>query len=163
VDVFIDAVAAARRTNPEIRGYVAGDGSERERLERLADDSGVALLGVRQDVLELIRAADAVCLPSEAEALPMSILEAMALGRPVVATDVGGTAEEVVDGETGYLVPAGDSAPIRRALLELATDADRAREMGAAGRRRQRELFTGEAMVDGYLRAFEEAIRHGQA
>jgi glycosyltransferase involved in cell wall biosynthesis len=163
VDLFIEAVATARRENPAIRGYVAGEGPERERLERLADDSGVALLGVRHDVLELIRAADAVCLPSEAEALPMSILEAMALGRPVVATDVGGTAEEVVDGETGYLVPAGDSAPIRRALLELASDADRARELGAAGRRRQRELFTGEAMVDGYLRAFEEAIRHGQA
>jgi glycosyltransferase involved in cell wall biosynthesis len=118
---------------------------------------------VRRDVLELVRAADAICLPSEAEALPMSILEAMALERPVVATDVGGTAEEVVHGETGYLVTAGDAEPIRRALLELAGDPERARAMGAAGRRRQRELFTGEAMVDGYLRAFEEAIRHGQA
>jgi glycosyltransferase involved in cell wall biosynthesis len=81
----------------------------------------------------------------------------------VVATDVGGTAEEVVDGETGHLVPAGAAEPIGRALLELAGDPERARAMGAAGRRRQRELFTGEAMVDGYLRAFEEAIRHGQA
>ena len=163
VDLFIEAVAAARRENPAIRGYVAGDGPERERLERLAQGSGVALLGVRRDVLELVRAADAVCLPSEAEALPMSILEAMALERPVVATDVGGTAEEVVDGATGYLVAAGHSEPIRRALLELAGDPERARAMGAAGRRRQRELFTGEAMVDGYVRAFEEAIRHGQA
>ena len=163
VDLFIEAVAAARRENPAIRGYVAGEGPERERLERLAQGSGVELLGVRRDVLELVRAADAVCLPSEAEALPMSILEAMALERPVVATDVGGTAEEVVDGETGHLVAAGDAEPIRRALLELAGDPGRAREMGAAGRRRQRELFTGEAMVDGYLRAFEEAIRRGQA
>ena len=163
VDLFIEAVAAARRENASIRGYVAGEGPERERLERLAGGSGVTLLGVRRDVLELIRAADALCLPSEAEALPMSILEAMALERPVVATDVGGTADEVVDGETGHLVPAGAAEPIRRALLELAGDPERARTMGAAGRRRQRELFTGEAMVDGYLRAFEEAIRHGQA
>jgi glycosyltransferase involved in cell wall biosynthesis len=163
VDLFIEAVGAARRENPAIRGYVAGEGPERERLERLAQGSGVQLLGVRRDVLELVRAADAICLPSEAEALPMSILEAMALERPVVATDVGGTAEEVVHGETGYLVTAGDAEPIRRALLELAGDPERARAMGAAGRRRQRELFTGEAMVDGYLRAFEEAIRHGQA
>jgi glycosyltransferase involved in cell wall biosynthesis len=163
VDLFVEAVAAARRENPAIRGYVAGEGPERQRLERLADGSGVALLGVRRDVLELIRAAGAVCLPSEAEALPMSILEAMALERPVVATDVGGTAEQVVDGETGHLVPAGHAEPIRRALLALAEDPDRARKMGAAGRRRQRELFTGEAMVDGYRRAFEEAIRHGQA
>jgi glycosyltransferase involved in cell wall biosynthesis len=163
VDLFIEAVAAARRENASIRGYVAGEGPERARLERLANGSGVTLLGVRRDVLELIRAADALCLPSEAEALPMSILEAMALERPVVATDVGGTAEQVVDGETGHLVPAGNAEPIRQALLALAADPDRAREMGAAGRRRQRERFGGEAMVHGYLRAFEEAVRRGQA
>ena len=142
---------------------MAGEGPERERLEQLAEGSGVTLLGVRRDVLELIRAADAVCLPSEAEALPMSILEAMALERPVVATDVGGTAEQVVDGETGHLVPAGDADALRRALLALAADPARARELGAAGRRRQRERFSGEAMVDGYMRAFEEALRRGQA
>jgi glycosyltransferase involved in cell wall biosynthesis len=163
VDLFIEAVAAARREDASLRGYVAGEGPERERLERLAEGSGVTLLGVRRDVLELIRAADAVCLPSEAEALPMSILEAMALERPVVATDVGGTAEQVVDGETGHLVPAGDPDAIRHALLALAADPERARELGVAGRRRQRERFTGEAMVDGYLSAFEEAVRRGQA
>jgi glycosyltransferase involved in cell wall biosynthesis len=163
VDLFVEAVAAARRENAAIRGYVAGEGPERERLERLADGSGVTLLGVRRDVLELIRASNALCLPSEAEALPMSILEAMALERPVVATDVGGTEEQVVDGETGHLVPAGNAEPIRRALLALAADPERAREMGAAGRRRQRERFSGEAMVDGYLCAFEEAVRRGQA
>jgi glycosyltransferase involved in cell wall biosynthesis len=163
IDLFIEAVAAARREKRAVRGYVAGEGPERERLERLADGSGVALLGVRRDVLELIRAADAFCLPSEAEALPMSILEAMALERPVVATDVGGIAEQVVDGATGRLVPAGDPEAIRRALSALAADPDRAREMGAAGRRRQRELFGGEAMVDGYFHAFEEALRRGQA
>jgi glycosyltransferase involved in cell wall biosynthesis len=163
VDLFVDAVAAARRENPAICGYVAGEGPERERLERLTEGSGVTLLGARRDALELIRAADAVCLPSEAEALPMSVLEAMALERPVVATDVGGTAEQVIDGETGYLVPAGAREPIRRALLALAGEPERARAMGAAGRRRQRERFSGEAMVGGYLRAFEEAVRRGPA
>ena len=163
MDLFIEAVAAARRDNEDIHGYVAGEGSERERLERLAENNGVTLLGVRRDVLDLIRGADAVCLPSEAEALPMSILEAMALARPVVATDVGGTVEQVVDGETGHLVPAGDPEPIRRALLELAADPERARAMGAAGRRRQREHFSGEAMVDGYARVFERAVARGQA
>ena len=81
----------------------------------------------------------------------------------MVATDVGGTPDQVLDGETGHLVPAGDPEPIRRALLELAADPERAREMGEAGRRRQREHFTGEAMVDGYARAFEEAVARGQA
>ena len=88
----------------------------------------------------------------------MSLLEAMALGRPVVATDVGGTAEIVRDGETGFLVPPGDRAALTRALLELAADPGRAAAMGEAGRRLQRERFTGERMVDGYQAAFEKAV-----
>jgi glycosyltransferase involved in cell wall biosynthesis len=162
VDLFIEAVAEARRENPAVRGYVAGEGRERGRLERLAGDRGVSLLGDRRDVLSLVAAAGAVCLPSEAEALPMSLIEAMALARPVIATDVGGTRDLIVDGETGHLVRPGDGAAITRALLALAADEQRAREMGAAGQRRQRERFTGEAMVDGYERAFREAVARGQ-
>ena len=156
VDLFIEAVAAARGENAAIRGYVAGEGPERERLERLADGSGVTLLGVRRDVLELMRAADALCLPSEAEALPMSILEAMALGRPVVTTDVGGAGEAVVDGQTGIVVPPRDTAAAAAALATLAADPTRAAAMGEHGRRRQRELYSGEAMVEGYWRALSE-------
>ena len=163
VDLFIEAAGAARRENPSIRAFVAGEGPERERLEAAAAANGVSLLGARRDVLQLIAGAGAVCLASEAEALPMSILEAMALARPVVATDVGGTPDQVLDGETGRLVPPGDGAAIVRALLELAADPARADAMGEAGRRRQREHFGGEAMVDGYASAFEEAIRRGQA
>jgi glycosyltransferase involved in cell wall biosynthesis len=163
VDLFIQAVGAAQRENPAVSGYVAGEGRERERLERLAGENGVTLLGARRDVLGLMAAAGAVCLPSEAEALPMSILEAMALARPVVATDVGGTRDLILDGETGHLVAPGDGAAITRALLALAADEKRARRLGAAGRRRQRERFTGAAMVDGYERAFAEAVERGQA
>ena len=163
VDLFIEAVGAARATNPAIRGYVAGEGPERDRLEPLAAAHQVTLLGARRDVLELVAAAGAVCLPSEAEAMPMSILEAMALARPVVATDVGGTREQVVPGETGYLVAPGDRGAIERALAELAANRSRAEAMGAAGRRRQRERFGGERMVDGYQGAFERAVDSGQA
>ena len=113
---------------------------------------------MRTDALELMRAAGAVCLTSEAEALPMSVLEAMALGRPVVATNVGGTGEAVADGETGFLVEPGDVEAVTRALVTLAADPDRAAAMGAAGRLRQRERFSGDAMVDGYLAAFQEII-----
>jgi glycosyltransferase involved in cell wall biosynthesis len=163
VDLFIEAAGAARREEPALRAYVAGDGREWEHLEDPARAGSVELLGARHDVLDLIAGAGAVCLPSEAEAMPMSLLEAMALGRPVVAADVGGNAELVVDGETGFLVPPGDLPALTNAILELARDPARAAAMGAAGRARQRERFTGERMVDGYLRAFERAIERGQA
>src|SRR3954468_4639625 len=148
VDLFIEAVGAARRENTAVRGYVAGEGRERDRLEGPARANGVTLLGARQDVLALVAASGAVCLPSEAEAMPMSLLESMALGRPVIATDVGGNAELVRHGETGYLLPPGDGRAVSRAMTELAADAGRADEMGAAGRRLQRERFGGERMVD---------------
>jgi glycosyltransferase involved in cell wall biosynthesis len=155
VDVFIRSVAEARRSQPRIRGLVAGEGRERERLAALADGAGVELLGVRDDIPDLMLAADAVALTSEAEALPMSVLEAMALGRPLVAADVGGILEAVADGETGLVVPAGDAAGAGRALVTLAANPEYAAGLGAAARERQRERFDGEAMVDGYLRALE--------
>lgn len=161
VGVFIRAVASARESRPEIRGLVAGEGPEQARLERLADGSGVELLGVRDDMPDQIAAADAVALTSEAEALPMSVLEAMAAERPVIVTDIGGMAEAVVQGETGLLVPAGDAAAAARALVELASDPERAQRMGEAGRARQRELFDGQRMVDSYERSLERVARVG--
>jgi glycosyltransferase involved in cell wall biosynthesis len=155
VDAFVEAVARARADGARrLRGFVAGDGPERERLELLAAErGGVELLGSRGDVRELMAACDAVALLSDAEALPMSILEAMALGRPVVTSDVGGAAEPVVNGETGLVVPPGDVAAAAGALANLAADPQRARSMGEAGRARQRERFDGDAMVEGYWRA----------
>jgi glycosyltransferase involved in cell wall biosynthesis len=186
VDAFVEAVARARahgarsegwwgegarsedawiedariENAPRLRGLVAGDGPERQRLERLVTGlDGVELLGSRGDVPELMVACDAVVLLSQAEALPMSILEAMALGRPVITSDVGGAREAVVDGETGIVVPAGDSDAAAAALARLAGDPTAAQAMGERGRRRQGERFEGEAMVDGYWRALADVAR----
>jgi glycosyltransferase involved in cell wall biosynthesis len=157
VGAFVGAVARARERAPQLRGVIAGDGPERERLAQLvAQSEGVELLGSRGDVPDLIAACDAVSLLSEAEALPMSILEAMALGRPVVTSDVGGAGEAVVDGETGLVVPPGDAEAAANALAKLAGDPGTARSMGERGRSRQSEHFDGEAMVDGYWRAIQE-------
>jgi glycosyltransferase involved in cell wall biosynthesis len=158
-DAFAKAVAQARAEGADtLRGLIVGDGPERERLARLvAGLGGVELLGSRGDVPDLIAACDALSLLSEAEALPMSILEAMALGRPVVTSDVGGAGEAVADGETGIVVPPGDPAAAAAALAALAKDPERARSMGERGRRRQRERFDGSAMVEGYWRALVEA------
>jgi glycosyltransferase involved in cell wall biosynthesis len=136
---------------------VAGDGPERAELERLvAGNEGLALLGSRGDVPDLVAACDAFCLLSKAEALPMSILEAMALGRPVVTTDVGGTTEAVVHAHTGLVVAPSDGAG---ALARLAAQPEWARELGERGRERQRERFSGEAMVEGYERELGEVAK----
>jgi glycosyltransferase involved in cell wall biosynthesis len=157
-DAFAEAVGRARAGGAHgLRGLIAGDGPERERLERLvADVDGVELLGSRGDVPDLIAACDALALLSQAEALPMSVLEAMALGRPVIATDVGGTREAVAGGETGIVVAPGDTSAAVDALARLAADPARAQAMGERGRARQRERFDGEAMVEGYWRALAE-------
>jgi glycosyltransferase involved in cell wall biosynthesis len=175
VDTFVEAVRRARseapasgvgqgggtgvagKSSPRLRGLIAGDGPERDRLQRLvAGVDGVELLGSRGDVPDLIAACDAVALLSHAEALPMSILEAMALARPVVTSDVGGAGEAVIDRETGMVVRAGDPGAAAGAVAALAADPALAKAMGERGRARQRERFDGEAMVDGYWRALQE-------
>jgi glycosyltransferase involved in cell wall biosynthesis len=155
VRAFVEAVAEARRQVPALRGLLAGDGPERARIEALAGDD-VRVLGSRGDVPDLLGACDAFCLLSEAEALPMSILEAMALGRPVVTTDVGGTTEAVVHAQTGLVVPPRDNAAAAAALARLAAQPEWARQLGEHGRERQLERFSGDAMVDAYERALAE-------
>jgi glycosyltransferase involved in cell wall biosynthesis len=153
---FVEALRQARRQVPRLRGLLVGDGPERSELEALAGEAGVVLLGSRGDVPDLIGASDALCLLSDAEALPISILEAMALARPVVTTDVGGTAEAVAHAETGLVVEPGNVAAAAAALARLAVQPEWATELGERGRARQRERFSGRAMVAGYERALAE-------
>jgi len=103
-------------------------------------------LGYREDVPALLAAADIFALPSHFEGLPMSVIEAMLCGLPVVATDISGPREQVVDGQTGLLVPPMQSAPLAAALARLAGDAGLRARMGAAGRARAVALYD-EAVV----------------
>jgi len=103
-------------------------------------------LGYRTDVAALLAAADVFCLPSHFEGLPMSIIEAMLTGLPVVATDIAGVREQVVDGETGLLVPPFEVPPLAAALTCLAGDAALRARFGAAGRARALARFD-EAVV----------------
>jgi glycosyltransferase involved in cell wall biosynthesis len=124
---------------------IVGDGPDRSAVEaevrRLGLDSVVRLAGVRNDVAELLAAADLFVLSSRSEGLPLSILEAMAAGLPVVASSVGGVPELVVDGETGLLVPPGDPRSLARAIERLLADAALRGRLGAAGRARVVEHF----------------------
>src|SRR5439155_1596772 len=102
---------------------LVGGGPDADRLRQLAgDDRVVQLLGKRLDVPDIFSAADVGCLSSAAEGVPVSLLEAMALGKPVVATDVGGVAEAVEAEKTGVLVPVGDCDAFAAALLRLASN-----------------------------------------
>lgn len=101
----------------------------------------ISFLGYRSDVDDLLRAADIFTLPSYREGMPRSIIEAMMSGLPVVATNIRGSREEVVDGETGFLVPVRDAAKLADALQRLAADADLRSRMGAAGRERAVALY----------------------
>ena len=112
----------------------------------------IRFLGYRADVPEILRAADAFVLPSHREGMPRSIIEAMLTGLPVVATDIRGSREEVVPGQTGLLVPVRDEAALAGALQALAADPGLRARMGAAGLARARELYVEDAVIARQMR-----------
>jgi glycosyltransferase involved in cell wall biosynthesis len=143
VDLLLDAWARSRIGGPRATLVVVGDGPERAALERRARQLGIAgdvrFVGEAEDVASWLRAADAFALPSREEGLSLSLLEAMACGLPIVATDVGGTAEAA--GPGALLAPAGDVAALGRALRAVLGNRRRARTMGAAARRRALDRY----------------------
>jgi glycosyltransferase involved in cell wall biosynthesis len=162
---FVGGVARAHAEDPRIRGLIVGDGPERAGAEAAAAASGgaVALLGARGDVAELMNAADAICLTSHTEGQPLVVLEAMSLGRPVVATRVGGLTELVSDEETGLLVPDGDLDAFASALRALADDPALQQRLGDAGKERHAALFSADRMADDYAGALRAVIERRAA
>ena len=142
------------------RDLEQGGAYERElraEADRLGVTPRVIFAGYRDDVPALLAGCDVFCLPSRAEGLPLVVLEAMAQGKPVVATAVGGTPELVLDGETGLLVQPGDVAALRRALAEVLRDAALASRLGEAGRARVHTAFSASEMSKRILRMYEIA------
>ncbi len=142
---FIDACALLVSRGVEVSAVVAGFGPEEPRLRQLLQKHGLAehvrLLGWVQHVPSLLAASDVVALTSEKEGIPRALMEAMALGKPVVATDVLGTQELVVDGQTGFLTPMGDSRSFADALERLGGDPKLCHRLGSAGKARIEEQF----------------------
>jgi glycosyltransferase involved in cell wall biosynthesis len=151
-DAFVAAVRRAHAREPRMRGVVAGGGPQLARVRSLAAEEPevVRVLGERKDAADLMAAADVVCLTSTFEGLPMTVLEAMALSRPVVATRVGGIPDAVTDGRTGRLVPPGDPDAFAEALIELARAPALRRTMGEAACDDYRERYTLEGMAERY-------------
>lgn len=159
-EMFLDVARRVRERAPRAHFLIAGDGFDRPRLEELARDLGVDdcvhFLGDRPDVPELLALIDVFLLTSHVEASPVSILEALATGKPVVATRVGSVSETVIDGEVGYVVEPGDAAGMADRTLELFADARRAGTLGARGRRLVIERASVERMVEGYQDLLED-------
>jgi glycosyltransferase involved in cell wall biosynthesis len=123
-------------------------------VRALGIDSLVSLLGERRDVPDLLAACDVFVLSSDSEGMSNTIIEAMAAGRPVVATSVGGNPELVVDGETGLLVEARNAAALADALAVLVSDSAKREVMGSEGRARARREFDVGRMLQGYERLY---------
>ena len=147
-------LAEAMRSVPEAELWVVGERLESDRGPDMAAvlvatglGARLRLLGYRDDVPDLMAAADIFVLPSRFEALPMSVIEAMLSGLPVVASDIRGPAEQVVPEETGLLVPVADPHALASALRRLAEDAALRARMGAAGRARAIERYDETAVL----------------
>jgi len=156
------AIAIARETVPGLHCLVVGDGELREELEEDVAARGLSgvvhFVGARDNIRDYLAAMDVFVLSSVTEGLAMTLLEAMAAARPIVATRVGGNAEVVKDGVTGYLVPPSDPRALAGAIERVLDNPAAARQMGEAGRVRANARFSLGAMVSAYQAVYEAVI-----
>ncbi len=167
-DIALAAFDTVRRRRPDARLTVAGSGHAMPELRQQAVDRGVAdgvdFLGWIEPsaIPELINRASLVLVPSRwEEPFGLVALEAAQMGRPVVATDVGGLGEVVAHGETGLLVPREDPAAMAEAIVTLLADPERMQAMGQAGRERAATMFAFERMVDAYDALYAQVTAGG--
>ena len=162
LEYLIRAAALVRADAPSVRFVIAGDGPLEQPLAQLVADLGlggtVKLVGFRPDIGNLLAASDLVVLPSLWEGLPVSLLEAMAAGKPVVTTAVGGNREVTNDGDAAVLVPPKDPATLASAIRALASDLPRLEELGRRGREVQRERYTLGRMLESYVYEYERLL-----
>ena len=165
VDVFLRAFRLVVGQVAGVRALIVGDGGLRRSLESLSRD-----LGLERDVLfvgytstpgDYLLAADVVVLPSRSECLPNVALEAMALGKPVVATSVGGVPEVIEDGRSGLLVPSEDETALAAAIERTLVDRPLSERLAGAGRSRVKEHFSAGAFGDAVLSLYEEVAGRG--
>jgi len=147
---------------PQATFVIAGEGPLRESLEaqakQLGIDGRVKFLGHREDIQDLLAICDVFVLPSLSEGLPVSVLEAMAASKPVVASAVGGNKEVVIHGETGLLVPPADPTALATAIQSILSDPGFAARLAAAGNERVQKQFSAETMVGKITQIYDELI-----
>ena len=164
---FVAAVQGSPEARRRLRLTIVGDGPLRHEIEAVLHQAGVQELawlpGERDDVPALMRALDCFVLPSRAEGISNTILEAMASGLPVVATAVGGNPELVAAGRSGRLVPPADPRTLAASILDYFSNPDTARQHGIAGRARAVTCFSLDAMVSAYGAVYDTLLRGSRA
>lgn len=152
IQTLLHAISDVVREFPNLRCLIVGDGDQRRELENLSQRlklrENVIFMGYRDDAREILEIFDVFVLSSLWEGFPLVVLEAMAANKPVIATRVAGTAEAMVDGKTGILVPLRDSKRLAESITKLLADQRLAQKMGVAGRHRVNKYFSAERMAD---------------
>jgi sugar transferase (PEP-CTERM/EpsH1 system associated) len=160
---FVRALALQPAVRDRLRLTMIGEGPLRAQAQAILAEAGVAdlawLPGERIDVPDVMRSLHGFVLPSLAEGISNTILEAMASGLPVIATGVGGNAELVTHGRNGEIVPPDDVEALAQALLRLAADPARAAAMGREGRAEVERRFSLQAMVEAYQGLYDRQLR----
>ena len=165
IDVLVEAAGVVVREFPKAVFLVLGRNSRtdhfrriEERISQLGIQNNIRFPGESNHVLSALRAADIFLLPSRSEGFSNALIEAMACGLPCVATRVGGNAEAVEEGRSGFLVESEDAKAMADRILRLLRDPTRAKEMGAAGRRIVEEKFTAEVMIQKLIRHYDRIL-----
>jgi glycosyltransferase involved in cell wall biosynthesis len=152
--MLVDALAAQCRAHPRVRGLLIGDGPQRQEIAQRVRDAGlearIILTGHRDDARALLPCMDLFVLASFSEGTSVALLEAMAAGLPAAVTAVGGNPEIVLDGQTGWVVPSGDTAALLQAFEQAFGDAPTRSVLGQAGKARFEQHFTMPAMLNAY-------------
>jgi glycosyltransferase involved in cell wall biosynthesis len=162
-DVFLGAAGEILRRRPDAQFLIAGDGvgfeNVRQRVRALGLERAVVMTGFRRDIPEVLAALDVLTLPSlRSEASSQVIAQALAIGRPVVASNVGGNPELVRDGQTGRLVPAGDAAALAGAVLGLLADPADAARLASAGQALVRERYSLDAAMGRTVAVYRDLL-----
>lgn len=165
--VLLHAFQAFLPTAPQAKLVIIGDGPERPSIQQTIEELGlggsVVFTGVQKEIPRYLAALDLFTLPSFDEGIPMTILEAMAAGLPVLATVVGGIPQVVVNGKTGILVPARSADRLAEALTKLYLNPDLAASMGKEGRIRVQDEFDAQVMVNRYEKLYSKLLENSEA
>ncbi len=147
---LLDSIPTVLKEIPEARFLIIGDGPQQTNIQEKIKEMGltdtVLMLGLRHDIPEILKAIDLCVLPTLQESLPQALLQAKAMEKPVIGTDVGGVGEAVKDGICGRLVRAGNHSALANVIIEILLDREKALKMGKEGRKVVEQNFTVEAM-----------------